>query len=509
MRKRLATGLALLLLLVISATVHVRAQQPPSADSGSRIALLLGNDLQGIGAQLGRLGFATTMIENADKRRMAEAVRSFVAKARNGSTTLFLFRGAMLRLGQSNILLPSDARGGSEEAARSAGIDLNAIESDLSRRGASIKIIIVDAPRSGAVVEAFGLPHGPPAALELHEGTLAIVNASTDSQKGSQGAAGDAADPFLPELQRQTAIANVTLEQAFAKTRNAVAKATAGRQVPLVSSSLLSDFYITANVPAAAPSSSGAATDADATAKAAAPQAGETFRDCDTCPELVVVPSGEFAMGSTDSEFEKPQHRVTLAKPFAVGRYEVTFAQWDACAAAKACRADIDDHGFGRADRPVIDVSWDEAQVFVKWLSSQTKQAYRLPSEAEWEYAARAGSRSVFPWGAAAGNAKANCDDCSSNPSRTTLPVGSFRPNAFGLFDTAGNAAEWVDDCWNGSYRSAPSDGSSWRTGQCQMRVLRGGAFANKANAARSSARFRYDRDVRYYTNGFRVARDL
>ncbi|GEP08601.1 hypothetical protein MGN01_04460 [Methylobacterium gnaphalii] len=471
--------------------------------------MLLGNDLQGIGAQLGRLGFATTMIENADTQRMAEAVRSFVAKARHGSTTLFLFRGAMLRLGQSNILLPSDARGASEEAARSVGIDLNAIESDLSQRGASTKIIIVDAVGSGAAAEAFGIPRGSPPALELHEGTLAIVNTSTEPQKGLQGTAGAAVDLFLPELLRQTSIPNVTLEQAFAKTRNAVAKATAGRQVPLVSSSLTSDFYITANVPAVAPSAAGATADGDGAVKEASPQAGETFRDCDTCPELVVVPSGEFAMGSTDSEFEKPQHRVVLAKPFAVGRYEVTFAQWDACAAAKACRADIDDHGFGRADRPVIDVSWDEAQAFVKWLSSQTKQTYRLPTEAEWEYAARAGSRSVFPWGATVGNAKANCDDCSGNPARTTLPVGSFRPNAFGLFDTAGNAAEWVDDCWNGSYRSAPSDGSSWRTGQCQMRVLRGGAFANKASAVRSSARFRYDRDVRYYTNGFRVARDL
>ena len=252
-----------------------------------------------------------------------------------------------------------------------------------------------------------------------------------------------------------------------------------------------------------------AAAEAVSPSTGEAPKPGETFKDCDLCPEVVVVPPGDFTMGSTDGEVEKPPHRVAIDKPFAIGRYEVTFAQWDACVAASACRSDIDDHGFGRGQRPVIDVSWDEVQAYLKWLSGQTRQRYRLPSEAEWEYAARGGSRSAFPWGAAGGSGKANCDDCSPDPARMTLPVGRFRPNAFGLFDTAGNAAEWVEDCWNNGYKGAPANGSAWKTGQCQLRVLRGGAFATKAAATRSSARFRYDHDVRYYTNGFRVARDV
>jgi formylglycine-generating enzyme required for sulfatase activity len=221
-----------------------------------------------------------------------------------------------------------------------------------------------------------------------------------------------------------------------------------------------------------------------------------------------VVPPGDFTMVG-EAEFEKPAHRVAIRRPFAIGRHEVTFAQWDACAAAGACKADIDDHGFGRGDRPVIDVSYDEVQAFLRWLSAQTRQTYRLPSEAEWEYAARAGSTTPFWWGAAAGNGRANCEDCSPAPPRRTLPVGSFRPNGFGLYDTAGNAAEWVEDCWNPTYRGAPADGAPWRAGQCQLRVLRGGSFTGRAAAVRSGARFRYDRDIRYYANGFRVVRDL
>ena len=139
----------------------------------------------------------------------------------------------------------------------------------------------------------------------------------------------------------------------------------------------------------------------------------------------------------------------------------------------------------------------------------KTGKRYRLPSEAEWEYAARAGTNTAFWWGRTADKGHANCDDCGLAPSRQTTPTGSFRPNGFGLFDVAGNAAEWVEDCWNETYRGAPANGAPWTAGQCRQRVLRGGSFAGKANLVRSAARFRYDQDVRYYANGFRVVRDL
>jgi len=241
---------------------------------------------------------------------------------------------------------------------------------------------------------------------------------------------------------------------------------------------------------------------------AAEPEPGEVIRDCKDCGELVVVPPGEFDMGG-DTPFEKPEHHVTIAAAFAIGRREITFDEFDLCVTAGACRQRPDDHGWGRGTQPVIDVSWDDAKAFVGWLAQRTGRKYRLPSEAEWEYAARGGTRTPFWWGRDVGSGHANCEDCGGTPARQTLPAGSFRPNGFGLFDTAGNAAEWVEDCWNDNYRNAPRDGTAWTTGQCRQRVLRGGSFGSRANVIRSGARFRYDQDVRYYANGFRVARDL
>jgi len=234
---------------------------------------------------------------------------------------------------------------------------------------------------------------------------------------------------------------------------------------------------------------------------------GEIFRDCRDCPELVVVPAGDFVMGSSDTPYEKPEHTISIKRPFAIGRREVTFAEWDQC--ADACKYKPDDHGWGRGNLPVINVSWDDAKLYVAWLSQKTGQKYRLPSEAEWEYAARAGTKTPFWWGKDIGAGRAQCDTCASPTAKQIVAAGSFRPNGFGLYDTAGNAAEWVEDCWNDNYRNAPKDAAAWTSGDCRLRVLRGGNFTSKAPEVRSSARFRYDEDVRYYANGFRIVREL
>jgi len=236
---------------------------------------------------------------------------------------------------------------------------------------------------------------------------------------------------------------------------------------------------------------------------------GDIFRDCEDCPELVVVPPGDFVMGSGDTPYEKPERTISIPRPYAIGRREVTFAEWDRCADAGACKHRPDDHGWGRGDRPVINVSWDDTKLFLAWLSQRTGQKYRLPSEAEWEYAARAGTRTPFWWGRDVGTGHAQCDTCGSPTNQKIVPAGSFRPNGFGLYDTAGNAAEWVEDCWNDNYRNAPKDAVAWTGGDCRLRVLRGGNFISKASEVRSAARFRYDVDVRYYANGFRVMREL
>lgn len=236
---------------------------------------------------------------------------------------------------------------------------------------------------------------------------------------------------------------------------------------------------------------------------------GDVFRDCPDCGELVVVPAGEFVMGSTDTPYEKPERSLTIARPFAIGRREVTFAEWDQCADAGACKYRPDDHGWGRGNQPVDNVSWDDTKPFLAWLSQKTGFKYRLPTEAEWEYSARAGTKSPYWWGREVGTGRAVCAGCVTPPPQKMAPVGSLRPNGFGLYDTAGNAAEWVEDCWNDNYRNAPKDSSAWTSGDCRLRVLRGGNFTSAAAAIRSSARFRYDVDVRYYGNGFRVVREL
>ena len=238
-------------------------------------------------------------------------------------------------------------------------------------------------------------------------------------------------------------------------------------------------------------------------------------RDCAKCPEMVVVPAGSYRMGSEDgASDERPVHEVTIGAPFAVGRYEVTFAEWDACGRGCPRGRDIrplaDDEGWGRGRRPVINVSWDDAKRYVQWLSRKTKKPYRLLSESEWEYAARAGTQTAYSWGDEIGVNRANCDGCGSQwDDSKTAPVGSFGANAWGLYDMHGNVTEWVADCWNDSYAGAPADGSAWLTGNCAVRVLRGGSWYNNPSFLRAAYRIRNSTGIRSIRIGFRVARTL
>ena len=239
---------------------------------------------------------------------------------------------------------------------------------------------------------------------------------------------------------------------------------------------------------------------------------GTKLQDCPECPEMVVVPSGRFMMGSRSSgeDDERPVHEVTIARPFAVGVYEVTFGEWDACVSDRGCGGYRPyDEGWGRGRRPVINVSWNDAKAYVRWLSEKTGEAYRLLSEAEWEYVARAGTRTKFWWGNDVGRNRANCDGCGSRWDNTqTAPVGAFSANPFGLHDVHGNVYEWTEDCWNGSYHGAPSDGSAWESGNCGRRVVRGGSW-NYYPWGLSALRIRYTTGDRNLDAGFRVARTL
>jgi formylglycine-generating enzyme required for sulfatase activity len=243
----------------------------------------------------------------------------------------------------------------------------------------------------------------------------------------------------------------------------------------------------------------------------------DTFKDCANCPEVVVVPAGSFTMGSPASEpghsaEEGPQHMVTIARPFAVGRFGVTFDEWDACVADGGCNGyKPSDEGWGRGRRPVINVSWDDAQAYVTWLSKKTGKSYRLLSGAEYEYAMRAGTQTVYPWGNTIGTNNANCHACGSRwDAKRTAPVGSFPPNGFGLYDMVGNVREWTEDCYHETYNGAPPDGSAWiEDGNCYHRVVRGGSFLLAPAFLRSASRYWFASDYRLRYLGFRVARAL
>jgi formylglycine-generating enzyme required for sulfatase activity len=250
----------------------------------------------------------------------------------------------------------------------------------------------------------------------------------------------------------------------------------------------------------------------------------QEFRECARCPMMVVVPSGEFMMGSKKGvghSSEYPQHNVTIANAFAVAKLEVTFDEWDVCYEVGGCKLRPGDQGWGRGSQPVINVSWDDAQEYVTWLSKQTGKNYRLLSEAEWEYAARSGTTTLYPWGdeVGTGNANCNCEErlgtIQNNPA---IPTGSLAPNAFGLHDMHGNVAEWVQDCYQADYDGAPTDGSAWTeplpglrwaNGICRYRVSRGGSWADYPGAVTSASRKEVFSDNRLNDLGFRVARTL
>lgn len=247
-----------------------------------------------------------------------------------------------------------------------------------------------------------------------------------------------------------------------------------------------------------------------------------TFKDCDHCPAMVVIPAGSFMMGSPADEpqsndREGPQHKVTIDKPFAMGKFEITFDEWDACVAAGSCNGhEPGDRGWGRGRRPVILVSWDHAKTYVRWLSDQTGKRYRLPSEAEWEYAARAGTASPFSTGQTITTDQANFNGgYTYNGSaegvfrQQTSAVGSFPANAFGLHDIHGNLYEFVEDCWHESYVGAPDDGSPWVSDGCENRVQRDGSWKSRPSFVRAASRARVIANYWRDTFGIRVVREL
>jgi formylglycine-generating enzyme required for sulfatase activity len=557
--------LSLLLMWLLAWTVPVAAEP--------RLALVIGNgnygssfsrlpnppnDAKLISKALQDAGFEVMTVLDADQKQMKKAFSDFGQKlADKGADAvgLFYYAGHGVQVDGKNYLIPTKA-----EISNAKDVDMEAVDADwvlqqMEFAGNRMNIIILDACRNnplpgdkrsaGKGLARMDAPKGSFLAYSTAPGATAVDG------KGSNS-------PYSRALAKAIETNTVPLEQLFRQVRVDVMNATGEEQVPWDSSSLTGEFYFkrpngaapaqqTALLaPAPAPPPAASAGGAKAPEPPVAP--GKAFRDCPNCPELVSIPAGSFTMGElpgdeTDRAEEKPAHEVTFAKPFALMIKEVTRQQYAAFVKATGHQADggcqASDGGDGKwrdggsfqdpgisqkDDHPVVCVGADDAAAYADWLSQETGKTYRLPTEAEWEYAARAGKKSAWPWGndVGAGGCKAvNAMDASGHKKypindalpcddrfETTAPVGSFPANAFGLYDMLGNAWEMVSDCWHDSFKGAPSDGSSWEDGSCNGHVRRGGAWLENPWDTRFAARWQNDGSADN-TTGFRLARDF
>ena len=364
---------------------------------------------------------------------------------------------------------------------------------EITARGGSPKICLdaTDCGEGGNVASPEGILSDP-AALAETRSVLKQLGYLGDASRG------DGEDLLADAIKRFQAKAGLSTDGKITPTLLAVLRATKVAGLPIPGKPVPGPF---------APGST-------------EHEAGTAFADCEGCPDMVSVPAGRFLMGAAKSEkgkqkAEEPQHEVSVGAPFAVSKFEVTFDEWEACALEGGCaNYRPQDGGWGRGRRPVIYVSFDDAKAYVEWLRQKTGKPYRLLSEAEWEFAARGGTSTPYAAGATLAPTQANFD-ASSAAGRgqaeykgTTLEVGTFPPNPYGLSDMEGNVFEWVEDCWNPSHAGAPADASP-RGGDCSRRVAKGGAWYYEADFARPAARMSFPKASRLNVVGFRVARPL
>jgi formylglycine-generating enzyme required for sulfatase activity len=523
------------------------------------------NDAKLIAKALTAAGFQVMTVLDADQKKMKKAFAEFgktLADAGPDAVGLFYYAGHGVQVGGVNYLIPSGA-----DIESQADVDMEAVNTDwilqqMEFAGNRMNIIILDACRNNPL----------PAGNRSLEKGLARMDAPTGSFIAYSTAPGDVAldgkganSPYSVALADAIQNQSVPLEQLFRQVRVSVMDATGKKQVPWDSSSLTGEFYFKApkagggnqQAASAAPASPPAAADGASsvggqTRSGALPAApGKPFKDCKDCPELVVVPAGTFTMGSpagdeADRADEKPQIKVALAKPFALMTTEVTRDQFAAFVkdagheASQGCY--IPDGGDGKYDdnanylnpgypqqgnHPAVCVSWTEAHAFADWLSQKTGHHYRLPSEAEFDYADRAGRASTWAWGedalSAAGCKLANLFDQTGKAKyptnddmlpckdgfAATGPVDALAANGFGLRGMLGNVWEWTEDCYHESYKGAPTDGSAWVSAGCKERVVRGSSYIENAWDSRLAARYKVEPNGTEANVGFRLARDL
>jgi formylglycine-generating enzyme required for sulfatase activity len=518
------------------------------------------NDAKLISKALKDAGFEVMTILDADQRQMKKAFSDFGQKlADKGADAvgLFYYAGHGVQVNGANYLIPTGAN-----IAKEGDVDMEAVNADwvlqqMEFAGNRMNIIILDACRNNPLPAGKRSADKGLARMDAPKGSFLAYStapgATAVDGKGSNS-------PYSEALAKAIESDRVPLEQLFRNVRVNVMNETGEEQVPWDASSLTGEFYFKrpdgsaptqqtaalAPAPAAQPAAQSGSTSRTPD-PAAAP--GKIFKDCPNCPDLVSIPAGKFRMGSDadadmDRAEERPAHEVAIAKPFALMTKEVTRDQF--AAFAKETGREIDtgchaaDGGDGKwrdqgtfldpgieqqGSHPVVCISETDAADYADWLSQKTGRQYRLPSEAEWEYAARAGKKTAWPWGNDVGkngcksvnamdasghrqypiNEPMQCDDGFV----TTAPAGSFPANAWGLYDMLGNVWELVSDCWHDTYDGAPNDGSSWDSGSCSGHVMRGGAWLENPWDTRFATRWQNESGGKDTATGFRLARDL
>lgn len=495
-------------------------------------------DARSVSASLRQLGFTVTAAENAGRFQLNQLWAAFINAIEPGDVAAFYFSGHGVEMGGVNYLIPSDIPPLDPEQGellKSEALSFETMTEALRQRRARVSLIILDACRNNPFVDRHGKSLGSEGGLarvQPPEGTFVLYAAGV-GQRALDRLSDLDPDPnsvftrtLLPLLS-QPGLKIAELARGLKeRVRDLALSANPPRhQTPAYYDEVIGDFCLAGCGPPLPPPSRGQCDGVETTV------AGErrclkpvdVFRDCAACPEMVIVPAGSFLMGSDKASdpdhdaTEAPRHEVRIAKPFAVGRFEVTFEEWDACVAAGGCNGYRPaDGGWGRSRRPVINISWADAQAYVAWLSATTGKPYRLLTEAEWEYAARAGTTTRFtsgddprdlcafgngavPWVRACTNAFAN----------RTAPIGQFKANAFGLHDTIGNVWEWVDDCWHASHVGAATDGATRTEAGCDKHVIRGGSWLTGPIGLRAAMRAGVATGYRDDDAGLRILREL
>jgi formylglycine-generating enzyme required for sulfatase activity len=547
-----------------------------SAVAGRRVALIVANgayptaklenppvDADLIANSLSHIGFEVTVKKDLDLEGFEQALSEFAETTKGADLALFYFAGHGFSVAtggrQQNFLMATSAnlQAKTPLALQQGGEPLGNLEDTIIGH-AHATLIFIDACRNVPVLASRGIGSRGFAPIESSlEGAYVVLS----TREGSTAEDGDTGQgsPFARAFAAVAPTPGLRIEDVYALIREKVRAETHGAQVPDVVRSDLPVGGVTlvethgapsqpvgaqeamlapipppaAAPPAAAPAEPPAAAKVGTAVTVGPPPkisandpGGEVFKECEECPEMVVAPAGSAMLGSPLGEsgrqtFEAAPHPVEIAKPFAVGRYAVTFAQWDACFAEGGCgHRRLGDLDFGRGNRPAIFVTWTEAQLYVEWLKRKTGQSYRLLSEAEWEYAAR-GCRTLkcayapFWFGAikpelAVYDSRRSYDGSpKAAASLKTQPVNSGSQNPFGLYNMLGNVRQWTEDCWNPTPVSTPSNGAPDLSGDCTARATRGGSWADDPSKLRASARDYESVDEGSERIGLRVARDL